>query len=219
MRVGHRQHLEHALNAAILAILAVQGVEHDDRTAATRRPQEFDQGPQVAFDLEFDDLVTTLAQPLGASLAAHQRHLALGRPAAHQDRDLTRHPSAPLRTGPSAPLRTGPSAPLRTGPSAPMRRISHSNWTPHFSRTRRRTSSPSASMSAALAPPRLIRKLQCLSETCASPMRSPRQPAWSISSHALWPGGLTKVEPPVRLRGCDSVRALSISAIRPAIAT
>src|SRR5262245_13240162 len=203
MRVGHRQHLEHALDAAILAILAVQSVEHDVRTATTRRAQEFDQGPQVALDLEFDDFVTTLAQPLGAGLAAHQRHLALGRPAAHQDRDLTGHPSAPLRTG----------------PHSPTRRISHSNWTPHFSRTRRRTSSPSASMSAALAPPRLIRKLQCLSETCASPMRSPRQPAWSINSHALWPGGLTKVDPPVRLRGCDSVRAPSISAIRPAMAT
>jgi hypothetical protein len=67
--------------------------------------------------------------------------------------------------------------------------------------------------------PRLIRKLQCFSETCASPMRRPRQPALSISCHALWPGGLTKVEPPVRLRGWESVRAASISAIRRAMAS
>ena len=59
----------------------------------------------------------------------------------------------------------------------------------------------------------------CFSETCAPPIRSPRQPARSISSHALWPGGLTKVEPPVRLRGWVSVRAASISAMRRAMAS
>ena len=37
----------------------------------------------------------------------------------------------------------------------------------------------------------------------------------SISSQALWPGGLVKVEPPVRLRGwLASARAVSISAMR-----
>ena len=40
-----------------------------------------------------------------------------------------------------------------------------------FASTRRRTSSPSASISALVALPRLSRKLQCFSETWASPMR------------------------------------------------
>src|SRR5262249_48042983 len=155
--------------------------------------QELDQRPEVALDVVLHDVVAALAQPCGAGLAAHQRHLALGRPAAHQDSHATH-----------------PSAPLRTGFFSPMRRISHSSLTPHCSSTRRRTSSPSASMSAAVASPVLIRKLVCFSDTCAPPTLRPRQPARSISSQALWPGGLAKVEPPVRLRGCDSTRATSI---------
>ena len=64
-------------------------------------------------------------------------------------------------------------------------------------------------MSAAVAPPVLIRKLQCFSETCAPPRVRPRQPAASISSHAFMrPGGLRNVEPPVRARtGCVASRA------------
>src|SRR5215212_1566004 len=79
----------------------------------------------------------------------------------------------------------------------PIRLISHSSSTPEFSRTLRRTSSPRISMSAAVAFPRLIRKLQCISDTCASPMTRPLQPATSMSFHALLPGGFLKVEPPV----------------------
>ena len=91
----------------------------------------------------------------------------------------------------------------------PIRLISHSSSTPDVSLTRRRTSSPSASMSAAVALPRLIRKLQCISDTCASPMTRPRQPAASISCQAFWPGGFLKVEPPVRLLiGCVASRDL-----------
>ena len=45
----------------------------------------------------------------------------------------------------------------------------------------------------------VIRKLQCISDTCAPPMRRPRQPARSISSQAFAPGGFLKVEPPVRV--------------------
>ena len=92
--------------------------------------------------------------------------------------------------------------------AVPTRWISHSRVMWVFASTRRRTSSPSASISALVALPRLSRKLQCFSETWASPMRKPRQPAASISAQALWPGGFLKVEPPVRLRsGCDSSRA------------
>ena len=98
MGVGHRQHLEHALDAAILAVFAVQGVEHHVGPAAAGRPQEIDQRAQVALDVVFDDLVAAFAQALGAGLAAHQRDLALGRPAAHQDRDLAAH-AGTLRCG------------------------------------------------------------------------------------------------------------------------
>ena len=68
-------------------------------------------------------------------------------------------------------------------------------------------------MSAALALPRFKRKLQCFSETWASPRVRPRQPAESISFQALVPGGFLKVEPPVRLRkGWLSSRAAAIGA-------
>src|SRR3546814_10106440 len=80
----------------------------------------------------------------------------------------------------------------------PTRCISHSSSMPLCSLTRRRTSSPSASMSAAVALPRFSRKLQCFSDTWASPTVRPRQPAASISFQALVPGGFLKVEPPVR---------------------
>ena len=74
-------------------------------------------------------------------------------------------------------------------------------------------------MSAAVALPRLIRKLQCSSETCASPTTRPRQPAASISCQALCPGGFLKVEPPVRLfTGWVVSRLLVISSISAAIA-
>src|SRR5712691_11033780 len=85
----------------------------------------------------------------------------------------------------------------------PMRLISHSSSTPEDSFTRFRTVSPSVSISAAVAPPRLIRKLQCSSETCALPTFRPRQPTASISSQALAPDGFLNVDPPVRLLiGC-----------------
>ena len=65
-----------------------------------------------------------------------------------------------------------------------------------------------------------MRKLQCISETCASPIRRPRQPAASISCQALrWfgvPGGsgFLKVEPPVRLfTGCAVSRCCCTASI------
>src|SRR3990167_5672267 len=70
-----------------------------------------------------------------------------------------------------------------------MRRTSQRRLTPEWSRTRARTSSPSASRSEAVALPVLIRKLQCIGETCAPPTLRPRHPAASISFHAeRWPG-------------------------------
>src|SRR5690606_12684666 len=92
--------------------------------------------------------------------------------------------------------------------------ISHSRVTPWLSRTRRRTSSPSPSISALVASPVFIRKLACFALTCAPPNLSPRQPAASTRRQALSPGGFLKVEPPVLLRsGCDSSRAWAMRSI------
>ncbi len=91
----------------------------------------------------------------------------------------------------------------------PMRLISHCRSTPVAALTLARTSSPRFSMSAAVAAPRLIRKLQCICDTCASPTTRPRQPARSINCHAFSPGGFLKVEPPVFSRiGCDCLPRL-----------
>src|SRR5882762_10910080 len=81
--------------------------------------------------------------------------------------------------------------------SIPIRLISQCSSIPEFSRTRLRTVSPSVSISCPVAAPVLIRKLQCISETCAPPTRRPRQPAASISFQAECPGGFWNVEPPV----------------------
>src|SRR5215510_4864160 len=97
---------------------------------------------------------------------------------------------------------SGPGSPhdvIHDDFATPIRLISHSRSTPDAAMTRDRTVSPRASMSAADAPPRLIRKLQCISETWALPIRKPRQPAASINCQALCPGGFLKVDPPVRL--------------------
>src|SRR5690606_5063665 len=107
-----------------------------------------------------------LDQRRGTVAAAGQRYLALGGPTPHEDGDML-HGAASARI--------------------PRRLISHSSSTPLAARTRRRTSSPRSSSSAAVASPVLIRKLQCLSETCAPPRRRPRQPAASISCQALAP--------------------------------
>src|ERR1700754_2329389 len=105
-------------------------------------------------------------------------------------------------------------------PLIPIRLISHCSSIPEFSFTRARTVSPSVSISWPVALPVLIRKLQCISETCAPPTRRPRQPAASISFQALWPGGFLKVEPPVFSRiGCAVSRWVCTSSIRPRIAS
>src|SRR4030095_12893794 len=80
--------------------------------------------------------------------------------------------------------------------ATPIRWISHSRVMLVLSCTRRRTSSPSSSISDELALTRLSRKLQCFSDTCASPILNPRQPAASTSAQALWPRGVLEVEAP-----------------------
>src|SRR6185312_12195003 len=149
-------------------------------------------GRDVAVHVELGDLSpAALAQRVGNAFAAGQRDFAFRAPAPHQDDNVKI---------------------LVHG--RPTRWISHSRLMWVFASTLRRTSSPSASISALVALPRLSRKLQCFSETWAPPIVSPRQPAESISAQALWPGGFLKVDPPVRLRrGCDSSRARAISSI------
>src|SRR5665213_1703996 len=73
----------------------------------------------------------------------------------------------------------------------PIRLISQRSSIPEFSLTRARTVSPRVSISCPLALPVLIRKLQCISDTCAPPTRNPRQPAASINFQALLPGGFS----------------------------
>src|SRR4051812_19887837 len=102
----------------------------------------------------------------------------------------------------------------------PTRFISQCSSIPEFSLTRARTVSPRTSISWPVAPPVLIRKLQCISETCAPPTRRPRQPAASISFQALRPGGFLKVEPPVFSRiGCAVSRWICTSVILVRIAS
>src|SRR3977135_2896139 len=91
--------------------------------------------------------------------------------------------------------------------SIPIRLISQCNSIPECSFTRERTVSPSISISCPVALPVLIRKLQCISDTCAPPTRKPRHPAASISFQALLPGGFLNVEPPGFSRiGCAVCR-------------
>src|SRR5206468_784930 len=99
--------------------------------------------------------------------------------------------------------------------SIPIRLISQCSSIPEFALTRSRTVSPSVSISCPVALPVLMRKLQCISETCAPPTRKPRQPAASTSFQALLPGGFLKVDPPVFSRiGCAVSRWVCTSSIR-----
>src|SRR5947199_9835006 len=97
----------------------------------------------------------------------------------------------------------------------PIRLISQCSSIPEFSLTRARTVSPRVSISCPVALPVLIKKLQCISDTCAPPTLRPRQPAASISFQALLPGGFLKVDPPVFSRiGCAVSRCVCTSFIR-----
>src|SRR6185312_3302782 len=196
MRIGQAQHLEHALDGAVLAAAAMQGVEDD----IGRRRKLGDEPAEIARHIDALHRIAKLFERRGTFAPRYQRALALGGPAAHQHGDTAAHRAA--------------------SSGKPTRRISQSSAMPLEARTRARTASPSASRSAAVASPVLMRKFACFSETIAPPRLRPRQPAASISSQALRPGGLAKVEPPVRDRiGWLSSRALWISFMRRAMAS
>ena len=148
--------------------------------------------------------VARLGQRPNAGLAGCQADLPLG---------PTSRPSARRRAC-AQPSR-------RTPAGSPIRRISQRRSTPECARTRRRTSSPSASRSAAVALPRLIKKLQCCSDTWASPIARPRQPGAAIDLPGAGAGRVG--EGLNRRSGCGSAgfdpREAPISAIRAAIAS
>src|SRR5208282_2854915 len=148
MRVRDAHQFEQALHAAVFAPAAMQRVEHGIGPG----------GDELLFQMlrriDLDHVETFVTQGLRAALAGDEAHLAFRGTSAQQHGHT-----------------------LETRHATPTRLISHSSSTPNFAFTRARTSSPKASMSAAVASPVLIRKLQCFSETCAPPWLSPRQPA------------------------------------------
>ena len=191
MGVGDAERLKHALDAAILAEAAMQRIEADIG-AKLGEP-----GRHVAADIEAGRAVALRFERCGAGLAGAERHFALGRPTAHQHGDVglcVCHESSPcwrwgrahasrrasidallsMRSLSLTLRRTeGPSRRVRPQGhlATPRRLISHSSSMPLFAFTRARTVSPSSSMSAPVALPSLMRKLQCISETCAPPTR------------------------------------------------
>src|SRR5690348_4800001 len=158
MRVGNVEPVKDRLDRAVLAEAAVQRVEHDVGLGLQRG----DQGAEVLANLDRPHVEPGLAQCDDDLCAAGQAYLALGRDAAVKYGDAGHATTSGLR------------------PGRPIRRISQLRPTPLAAATRRRTSSPRPSRSAAVALPVLMRKLQCFSETCAPPRTRPRQPAASI---------------------------------------
>ena len=148
----------------------------------------------IAVDVDAADAIAGPLERVGAGLAGAQGNLALGRPASHQNRDVFHRLSTVM------PLVARLIA-MAGMPSTPIRLISHSRSMPECAFTRWRTVSPSVSISAALAPPRLIRKLQCKFGDLRAADGEAAAAGVVDSFHALCPGGFLKVEPPVRLRG------------------
>src|ERR1700736_2143907 len=138
MGVRNGENLENPLQGPILARPTMKRVEGDFGLEASEH------GRNVAPHIDLGYAMPEPLHRLGAVLAGPQRDFSLGRPPSHENGDMLAHGAQSRR---------------------PMRLISHSSSTPELSFTRARTVSPRSSISAAEAPPRLIRKLQCSSET------------------------------------------------------
>ena len=82
MGVGDAQDLEHALDRAVLAEASVQGVEGDVGLQPGERVGD------RAVDVDAGDAIADRLERVGAAAAGVQRNRTLGRPAAHQDRDV-----------------------------------------------------------------------------------------------------------------------------------
>ena len=169
MGVAEAHQVHHALHRAVLAGRAVKRVEH--HVGADLAEPRGD----VAVHVDPGDLVAAALQRVGDAVAGDQRDLPLGRPAAHQHRDVEQ-----LHAATSVTPRSWVHA-LPIQPSLMTRMLTRHSNSLNFpfqlnadcACTRRLTSSPSSSISAELAPPRLSRKLQCFSETWASPIAKP----------------------------------------------
>ena len=90
MGVGQAHQVEHPLNGAVLARRAVERVEH--QVGLSFRKTQCN----VAIHVDPRHPVSEALERIGDVLARDERHLALGRPTAHQDRDVQRlHCRAP----------------------------------------------------------------------------------------------------------------------------
>src|SRR5213593_1884307 len=93
---------------------------------------------------------------------------------------------------------------------SPMIRISFSSVTEKCVCTRSRVRSMSATMSAAVAPPRLTMKLACFEEISAPLTRLPLRPHFSIIRAATSPGGFFQTQPAeASASGCVDFLTLS----------
>ncbi len=82
MRIRHAHQIKHALHAAILARDPVQRVKHDIGLCLGNS------GGHIAVHIDPRHRVPARFQSIGDTITAHQRHLALVRPAAHKDGDM-----------------------------------------------------------------------------------------------------------------------------------
>src|SRR6185503_7233887 len=184
---------EDALDRAVLAEAPVQRDEH---------PLEFllQQGVQILLRrIEGVRVDALLAQRGEHHAAALERHLALGRLAAQQHRDLAKTRSC-----------------FHFHFTSPTIRTSGTSSTPFVSRTVLLTSRISHSMSAALAAPSgLTMKLACFSDTRAPPRASALRPQDSMRRAAWSPGGLRNTLPALgSCNGCEAMRLASNSLMR-----
>ena len=148
MRIGNAHQFQQALHRAVLAEAAMQSIEDSIGVGA----KQLIAG--IVTGIHHHRIEAFFRQSLHHAAPGGQRDVAFGGASTHQHGDAVEAHAA-----------------------SPTRLISHSSSTPDFSRTRLRTSSPNASISAAFASPRLIRKFACFSLTWASPILRPRQPA------------------------------------------
>ena len=157
----------------------MQGVEHRVRF----RVERGDHSTEIGADFDRLHVVARVTQCGDHLRAAGETHLAFGGDTAIEDRDALQD-TISVR-----------------GAGVPMRLISHSSVMPLVACTRRRTSSPRPSRSAAVASPVLSRKLQCFSLILGAAARQTAAlRGVDQFPGARFPGGLRKVEPPVRAR-------------------
>ncbi|GAA2815953.1 hypothetical protein GCM10010836_03790 [Aminobacter aminovorans] len=82
MGIVNAEIFEDALNGAVFAKRAMQGIERDIRLE--RRKHRAD----IAVDIHSRDLIAHLLERFGAGIARRQGHRPLGRKPAHQDSDV-----------------------------------------------------------------------------------------------------------------------------------